>query len=116
VLAGCNGSTDEPLLPCDDGVFVNATTGTTPTFSWNPACLISRIAVADSAGTILWDVQTTASVMAPPLVYGQTPDGAVVHTTPGALVAGRSYSVGVYRSIGLQQDDIDLVGAESFRP
>lgn len=116
LAAGCGGQASEPLVACEDPVFITVTTGAAPQFTWQPPCLISRVVVQDSVGTILWDVQTAASSIPPGVRYAQTPQGAQELTPPVTLIAGRSYAVGLYRATGLLPADVELLSAVAFRP
>lgn len=114
--AGCGGSTAEPLVACDEPVLLTLTTGTTPQFTWQPPCLIAKVVVLDSVQNVMWDVQAPASSIPPGVRYGETPEGAQDITPPVALIAGRSYAVGVYRATGLQPSQVELLSALAFRP
>jgi hypothetical protein len=74
--------------------------GTTPTFSWTPACLAGSVIVLRAApvgdrpaGTV-WSV-TSESGIAPGLRYGVTPSGATVTHAAEPLTSGVLHSVNV---------------------
>lgn len=114
---GCGGDDDEPAAPlprCTGAVEVTVGTGTTPTISWTPRCLVTRISVYQplSAANERWRVLSTAGI-APDVRYGTTPRGATLVVGPDPLVAGTEAAVEL-----LVQDDFSgqVVGGTGFTP
>lgn len=119
VLAACSDSTGvgSGAPPCPDSVNVSVTGGTTPTFSWTPACRVFFLNVELPGGADQWNViSDSANAIAPPVTYGTVPLGAV--GTPGAtpLSVGTSYTVYLFRWTGPGAQDGVLVGSKSFTP
>jgi hypothetical protein len=102
--SGCGDSAD-PVPPC--GAFGSATApelsvgaGLTPTFTWSPNCVVTRLYVTRgdlSFGEPVWDVELPSdpSGFASGVVYGRAPRGAIVRSGPVPLEAGAGYVVSV---------------------
>ena len=100
VVASCGDddpvSTNAPAA-CTGNVTVTVTSGTTPTFSWTPACSIVALIVEEGAND-QWNVLANGDPgFGPSVVYGTKPAGStqVGATTP--LRAGVNYTVTVFR-------------------
>jgi len=96
LLLGCDAG-QEPN-PCgSERVTLMASVGTTPTFTWAPACGVAAINVVEARpdGPAVWHVETTdtRNTIASEVRYGQRPGGTTVRAGPLPLVAGRAYSV-----------------------
>ena len=99
-LGSC--SEDDPVSPnapaaCTGNVTVSVTSGTTPTFSWTPACSIVSLYVEEGANDH-WAIFANGDPgFGPSVIYGTKPAGSnqVGPTTP--LRAGATYSVTVFR-------------------
>ena len=99
-LGSC--SDDEPLTPnapaaCTGNVTVTVSAGTTPTFSWTPACSIVSLYVEEGANDH-WAIFANGDPgFGPSVTYGMKPEGTnqTVPTTP--LKAGSTYSVTLFR-------------------
>ena len=96
LLLGCEaGQEPNPCGP--ERVTVMASMGTTPTFTWAPACGVTAINVVEAQpdGPGVWHVETTdnRNTIASEVRYGQRPAGTTVRAGPVPLVAGRTYSV-----------------------
>ena len=117
-LAGCKTST-APAVPCVDPVAVfTIGSGTTPTFTWEPACTAHEIVVMDSVANLMWDVRSdSGSTIASGVTYGVIPPGPHTQTqAPVALVAGKSYAAGLYRNYFSSPTPTDVIAAKAFRP
>jgi hypothetical protein len=96
LLLGCDAG-QEPN-PCgSERVTLMASVGTTPTFTWAPACGVAAINVAEARldGPGVWHVETTdtRNTIDSEVRYGQRPGGTTVRAGPLPLVAGRAYTV-----------------------
>ena len=93
---------DDPVSPnapaaCTGNVAVTVSGGTTPTFSWTPACSIVALIVEEAAND-QWNVIANGDPgFGPNVIYGTKPAGSsqVGVTTP--LRAGTNYTVTVFR-------------------
>ena len=117
-LAGCSDAIGPDELPeCSGPVTLEVTPGTTPSFSWTPACRLSSLVVEAVGGTQLWAIITRGeNALAPPVSYGDPPAGAETLAPPGQLTSGTAYEVEVERWIGPEGDDGQSVGAKTFEP
>lgn len=120
LLFGC--SEDNPVnasLPvCSGPVTIAVSAGTTPTFTWTPACRAFMVLVELGASD-QWGVMSEGTnAIAPGVVYGVVPAGAQQFTTGAApaLVAGQTYDVTVAYWTGPGGDDGALAGNQSFVP
>jgi hypothetical protein len=111
----CGGST-EPLAACVAPVSISVGTGTSPTFSWSPACGIDRLVVSEPGppsqgfGFIpRWAIREDGRLIEPLVRYAEAPAGTTVEISPEPLVAGRAYRIEVFGSTG-------SLGFQSFTP
>ena len=104
---GCNGTS--PVTPegCVQNVQITVVQRANPVFSWSPACGMSSLSVARVPSTpgvneeAMWAFSLPEqSPIGPAIRYGSAPVGATVWTQPRALVAGATYRVRVYHTIG----------------
>ena len=119
--AGCAdepSGTDGPVPECTGAVSVTVGTGTTPTFTWTPACRLFLLLVEPVVGgTDLWSIiSDSANVIAPPVTYGVVPTGVQEGDPPTTLVVGSGYEVYLYRWTGPGRQDGALVGQATFTP
>lgn len=99
-LGACSGdeSATEPaeLPECTGTVALRVGPGTTPEFSWQPACRLASVLVEPTQrglGGDHWSIYSEANTIAPPLRYGVTPQGATLRRDPRSLSAGVQYRV-----------------------
>jgi hypothetical protein len=118
VLAGCKDSNGPELSECPGAVAVSVTSGTEPSFSWEPPCRLFFLIVEPAdAGTDQWGVITLGiNAILPPVKYGVVPPGAEEFQEPTQLEAGRAYKVGVGRYLGGDEDDGEIIGTQEFTP
>jgi hypothetical protein len=89
-------STSGPAA-CTGNVTVTVTGGTTPTFSWTPACSVVALIVEESAND-QWNVIANGDPgFGPSVVYGTKPGGSTQVGAVTPLRAGVSYSVTLFR-------------------
>jgi len=114
----CKSSTDSGPAPCTEAVFISVTSGTTPTFSWDPPCLAYHLSVTDSVGNVMWGVKgDSGATLASGVQYGVKPAGAYTQLqAPVALLTGKLYAVGLYSVYTGSPTPIDVLGASQFRP
>ena len=110
------GPPDLSVPVCTTTVALTVSPGTTPTFNWAPACRLFSLGVEPvNTGLDLWVIVSSNNTnsIAPPVVYGQIPAGAVQTGDPIALEEDVGYQVVV---IALSADDQVLAGSEFFNP
>ena len=115
VAAACNGGGTGPegLGPCTvDSVEVDVSSGTTPTFTWTPACLVFALLVEQEASD-RWLLQATGEGIASGVRYGTVPRGAVAPDPAIPLQAGTTYEVILFRGT---EDDAIIIAIEEFTP
>jgi hypothetical protein len=123
-LAGaCGGA--EPLLPpdaCRPQVALTASTGRSPTFSWEPDCAGGRLEVVHvRSGDLMWGVVGNQSSSGDPpaaiysgVKYGEVPPGAYALGWVALLSEGQQYRVTVF-SVD-QRGVTTSVGSTTFTP
>lgn len=99
-LASCGDddpvSTNAPAA-CTGNVTVTVTSGTTPTFSWTPACSLVALIVEEAAND-QWNVIANGDPgFGPNVVYGTKPAGSTQVGAVTPLRSGVSYTVTVFR-------------------
>ena len=121
LLLGCEAG-QEPN-PCgSERVTLTASVGTTPTFTWAPACGVAVISVVEAqpAGPAVWHVETAdnRNTIASDVRYGQRPGGTSVRAGPLPLVAGRAYSILLLVAEPLSDGTIGIsgIGDLTFTP
>jgi hypothetical protein len=104
---GCNGTSTVSPEGCAQNVQVAVAGGTTPLFSWAPACGISSLSVESVPSSTGGDVQTVwafsvpeNSPVGPWIRYGHAPGRANVWFAAQPLVAGMSYRIRVVQTVG----------------
>ncbi len=127
-IASCSGdSVTDPTMPlaaCTSNVSISVGTGTTPTFTWSPACTVLALIVEGSDGGDAWFIWGNSQGIAPGVRYASVPSGAVQDDSPETLQAGRLYDVSVFRGTAgeniLGWSDAEaaqrLIGNQAFRP
>jgi len=117
---GCaDDSTGSAALPeCTGPVTVTVGAGTSPQFSWSPACRLFFVIVEPAAsGQDLWSVITEGTnAISSPVLYGTVPPGAQELDPPTPLVAGTAYKVAVARYTGPGPQDGAIIGMQTFTP
>ena len=99
-LTSCNS--DDAVSPnapaaCTGNVTVTVTSGTTPTFSWTPACSIAAVVVEEGAAD-QWDVFANGDPgFGPSVIYGTKPAGSNQNSPAIPLRAGTTYNVTLFR-------------------
>ena len=121
LVASCGGAGagPEPGLPeCTGNVTVQVSAGTQPTIGWTPACRAFLVVVELSpTGHDSWIVRTPGrNGIAPGIVYGTVPAGAVADAPATPLASGQAYDVAVRRFTSPGPDDGVLLGATTFTP
>ena len=108
-----------PPPACTGTVTATVSAGTTPTFSWTPACSLEGLIVAlPGPGALAWRIESTTqtNTIAPPVTYGVTPAGAQAPTAPTALVTGTTYDLSLLRLDDHQGGTIQPAGSATFAP
>ncbi len=127
--ASCKGGSITGPQRCLGQVTMTVTAGTTPQFSWTPACPVGMLFVFGPGG-IVWVIggavrgdpclpfgAVVDDVIAPSVVYGMLPPKAVQCVSPQPLQPGNLYTVQVSAEDPdpLQEGQIN-VGSRSFTP
>lgn len=114
----CGSDTTSPSeqAACTGNVTVSVSSGTTPSFTWDPACKAYFVLV-ETAGGDVWGVisEDGTNAIATPVRYGVVPTGATERSPPSPLSAGTAYSVSVFRWTGPPEDGT-LIGTKTFTP
>lgn len=97
---GCGGSGDATGPgaggACTGNVTVSVSAGTTPTFTWTPACRVIGLLVEFGASDH-WFLEGTGGGFAPGVQYGIVPPGASSAEPATPLVSGTTYEVILFR-------------------
>lgn len=106
----------EDLPACSGPVAISVSTGTTPTFSWSPACKVFYldIGVVDTDQEI-WAVANfdAKNTISPGVKFGVTPAGTRLIEGPVSLQPGTKYSVFIaFYNNGIETDG----GRVTFTP
>ena len=119
-LTSCSDSTDPESLPvCGVGVTLTVSSGTTPTFDWNPACRVGFLSVEEIGGSDLWSIfgVNMTNAIAPGVTYGLVPEGAVQDAPPEPLSPGTTYQVAiVVVELEGQDENFEIVAFVMFTP
>jgi hypothetical protein len=118
LLGGCS-SDDDPtgpavaLSPCTGAINVTVSSGTTPTFSWTPACTVAFMIVEEGASDrwLLEAIDPTKGI-APGVRYGTVPVGVRESSPAVALTPGRVHDVTMYNGGSLST----LAANKQFTP
>ena len=102
MLAGCSSDSDPAgpsvaLSPCTGAINVTVSSGTTPTFTWTPACTVAYMIVEEDASD-RWLLTATdrAKGIAPGVRYGTVPAGARESSPAVSLTRGQLHDVTMY--------------------
>ena len=120
LIVGCSKkSSTKPteLSACNCDLAVSVGSGTTPTFSWKPACKLAFLIVEKNGGD-MWGVMSDSNSIAPGVVYGVVPAGVTEIVEPETLLVGTTYNVAVRWRIGPGDDITDFSSAyvQTFTP
>ena len=100
LVTACGASSDvtgpETIGPCTGNVTVSVSSGTTPTFTWTPACRVIGLLVELGASD-QWFLEATGDGIAPGVQYGIVPPGATADGPATPLVSGTTYEVILFR-------------------
>jgi hypothetical protein len=111
--SGCSDAAD-PSACLDLPVSVGS--GTTPEFSWSPACHIYSLTVSGpDAGWLVSGGNVLQDVISSPVRYGVVPGGAVEDSPAQPLHAGVTYGVRLDRRNRVG-GGVTLVAERSFTP
>jgi hypothetical protein len=120
MLLGCSSDGTDPgdaPAACTGPVTISVSSGTTPSFSWTPACSLFFVNV-ELGATDQWSIiSDSTNAIAPPVRYGVVPAGAEQSTsevTP--LQAGQTYDVNLFYWTGPDAQDGTLIGTQNFTP
>jgi hypothetical protein len=106
-----------PVPVCSRSVDdLHISAGTTPTFTWTPACRLGSLGVIRvSDQTVVWYVRADGPALRPPVQYGVTPRGLEVLAGPAPLVPGAEYRVSIAVA-GSGQAPVPVLGIATFVP
>ena len=107
---------DTSLPECAGPVTVEVSSGTSPTFDWDPECRLFLVLVELDGGDQWLVLSEGRNAIAPPVRYGVVPDGAVEDEPAIPLEPGKTYDVALFRWTGPGGDDGELVANRDFTP
>ena len=119
ILACCSDSTNatDTIPACTGPVTIQVSAGTSPSFSWTPACRLFLVNV-ELGATDQWSIiSDSTNAIAPPVRYGVVPVAAeqgTSETTP--LVPGQTYDVNLFYWSGPGAQDGTVIGSKEFTP
>lgn len=115
MLASCDDDpTGGAADTCRGNVTVSVSPGTTPTFTWSPACRAASLLVETQAEGDVWRIESSGSDgIASGVTYGTVPPGAVEDAPATPLVEGSRYDVILFRGSGA---GVAIAGVASFIP
>jgi hypothetical protein len=81
---------------CDVALTFQVTPGSTPVFSWSPACTVAQLRVVkeaegDDPEVEVWSVVASGNTIAGPVTYGVAPAGSTETTPEVLLTIGDAY-------------------------
>jgi hypothetical protein len=119
MLLACSSDSTSPgdLPVCTGPVTIAVSSGTSPSFSWTPACRLFFVNVELGASDQWSIISDSANAIAPPVRYGVVPAGAEQSTsdvTP--LEAGQTYDVNLLYWTGPDAQDGTFIGSQEFTP
>ena len=118
LLASCDTCGPTPAPPaevpaCTGPVTVSVSGGLTPTFTWEPDCMIGKLIVIQGGGgpeDEYWATETRGTnTYRRPIVYGIHPPGAVENQIPQPMTPGDPYTVWVFRWISSHPDSVSYL-------
>jgi hypothetical protein len=118
-MAACSSDPTGPgasVPECTGAVTITVSSGTSPTFDWNPACRLFLVLVELGAGDQWLVLSEGTNAIAPPVQYGVVPAGASQQEPAIPLQAGQTYDVTLARWTGPDGDDGTLIGNQNFTP
>jgi hypothetical protein len=99
--------------PCTNHVAITVSSGTTPRFTWEPACRVIALLVEQDASD-MWFVEGIGEGIASDVRYGSVPPNGTSDEPALPLVPGTTYEVIVFRGSNLQTAVI--AGIREFTP
>jgi hypothetical protein len=120
VLSACSDSND-PTSDCPTDVAITVSTGTTPQFSWSPACRAYQVGVNASTGPV-WAIgfnfsnPAKANAISTPVTFGDSlavGDSLVAHPVD-ELTPGQTYTFYVFGLTKVGQSV--KLGQQTFTP
>ena len=120
MLLGCSSDGTNPSDPppvCTGPVTIAVSAGTSPSFSWTPACRLFFVNVELGASDQWSVISDSTNAIAPPVQYGVVPAGAQQSSsgvTP--LQAGQTYDVNLFYWSGPGAQDGTFIGSLDFTP
>jgi hypothetical protein len=120
VLSACSDSND-PTSDCPTDVAITVSTGTTPQFSWSPACRAYQVGVNASTGPV-WAIgfnfsnPAKANAISTPVSFGDSlavGDSLVAHPVD-ELTPGQTYTFYVFGLTKVGQSV--KLGQQTFTP
>ena len=115
---GCSSDSTDPgdAAACTGPVTISVSAGTSPTFSWSPACRLFFVNVESDASDQWGIISDSANAIAPPVQYGVVPAGAEQLSELTPLVSGQTYDVNLFYWTGPDAQDGTFIGSQEFTP
>jgi hypothetical protein len=107
-VGGCSETASpEDCEPETTSVTATVTSGSTPSFDWDPACGVALLLIEEEASDqwsiatpeSSWDTPDQANQIFPPVRYGQVPARATESGEPSTLQEGTVYELVLWRII-----------------
>ncbi len=119
MVLACSDSTSlgDPAAACTGPVTIAVSSGTSPSFSWTPACRLFFVNVELGASDQWSIISDSTDAITPPVQYGVVPAGAQQSSsevTP--LVPGQTYDVNLFYWTGPGAQDGTFIGSREFTP
>jgi hypothetical protein len=117
--AGCFGcshaSPTAPVAvgPCSADVSATIGSGTSPTFSWSPACKAFALLIEHGSDDI-WYVRTDLDGIAPSVTYGVLPQNASQYAPAIPLLPGVTYDFILFS--GTSEGNMKIIALREFTP
>lgn len=110
---GKSPTTPSELTACTGNVTLSVSSGTTPTFTWTPACNVFAVLVEGVAGDT-WYVFKNGGGIAPGVRYGVLPQGAIQLDPTEPLLTGKTYDAILFS--GTTENNMQLIALRTFTP
>jgi len=98
--------------PCTGDVAITVSAGTTPRFTWTPACRVLGLLV-EQGSSDRWFVEATGAGIGSGVTYGVEPPGGSEDGPAIPLVSGTTYDVILFRGTS---EDATIAGMREFTP
>ncbi len=119
IIVSCSSdSPNEPIVleECNTDVMIKVSSGTTPTFTWEPICKVSWLLVEEGSSDQWFISNPDSNTIAPGVVYGIVPESANENSEAKPLVKGTTYEVILFWRTGPDYDIGEDLLIQTFTP